>query len=505
MKTKNTNKDRSNTIETKKPPVPQSNTKEQEPKPDEKGSTIGKFLRHPYFKFGFIAILYIFWVIWVNNYWLLLGLPIIFDIYITKKVHWAFWKKKGVQKQTKIVEWVDAIIFAVIAASFIRLFFIEAYTIPTPSMEKSLLVGDYLFVSKISYGPRMPNTPIAFPFTHHTMPMTENTKAYLEWITWPYRRLAGFSDVERNDAVVFNFPTGDTVVLQNPNQGYYDMVRVWAKNLEHQDASLGMSKRTWNDYIGLARNQILNQYDIVVRPVDKKENYIKRCVAIPGDKLEIIDGQVHINDKPQDPIEKLQHNYLVETDGSGINPKVLDELNIAREDQQQHTPDFSKYYLPLTIENVEKLKSFRIVKSVTKMLAEKDSANFRIFPHSSRYPWNEDNFGPIVMPKAGETIKLDTMNIAIYRRIINTYENNELRIEGDKIFINGQQTNEYTFKMNYYWLMGDNRHNSLDSRFWGFVPEDHVVGKAVFIWLSLDKDKTFLSKIRWRRLFSLVD
>ena len=231
-------------------------------------------------KFGIYGFLYFLWVLWLGNFWFLLGIPLIFDIYITKLVHWAFWKKKGVEKQTKTVEWIDAIIFAVVAASFIRTFFIEAYTIPTSSMEKTLLVGDYLFVSKVSYGPRLPNTVLAIPFAHHTMPLTKYTPAFLTWIEEPYKRLKGLGKVERNDEVVFNFPEGDTVVLQHQEQSYYEMVRE------------------------LGRKQVWDNFDIAVRPVDKKENYIKRCVAIAGDTIEVKHGWLYVNGKPQKKIQR---------------------------------------------------------------------------------------------------------------------------------------------------------------------------------------------------------
>lgn len=435
-----------------------------------------KIFKNKYVKFGIATTIFILWVIWLGNYWLLLGLPIFYDFYITKKVHWTFWKKRGVKKQTKVIEWVDALIFAVVAATLIRMFLIEAFTIPTSSMEKTLLVGDYLFVSKVSYGPKIPNTPLSFPFAHHTLPLTNSTKSYLEWIQWPYKRLAGFGDVERNDYVVFNFPEGDTVVVQHQDQSYYALVRQ------------------------LGRDFIWNNFDVVVRPVDKKENYIKRCVAIPGDELQIKHGLVYINGQPQEKFEGLQFNYYVRTDGTRINPKALEKLDIT--DYQIHSN--SEYEFSLTAENYEKIKAFANVKSIVRIEKPDSVRSDYIFPHSPNYLWNEDNFGPLKMPKAGETVQLTIDNLPIYKRIIDIYEENDLKVENDKIFINGQETNEYTFKLNYYWMMGDNRHNSADSRFWGFVPEDHVVGKAVFIWLSLDKNKSFFSKIRWNRMFRYV-
>jgi signal peptidase I len=433
-------------------------------------------LGNKYVKFGIAFVIFILWVIWIGNYWLLIGAPIVYDVYISKKVHWAFWKKRGVKKQKKIIEWIDAIIFAVVAATLIRMFFIEAFTIPTSSMEKTLLVGDYLFVSKVSYGPKLPNTPISFPFAHHTLPLTESTKSYLEWIKWPYKRLLGFNDVERGDCVVFNFPEGDTVVIQHQDQSYYQLVR------------------------DLGRDFVWRNFDVTVRPVDKKENYIKRCVALPGDTLKIVDGIVHINSIAQEKIDGLQFNYRVITDGTRINPKVLDKMDIT----EYRVLSPNDYEFTLTQENFEKFKSFANVKAIYRNIMSDTIRAPYIFPHHQNYTWNSDNFGPLVMPKKGVTIDLTIDNLPLYKRLIESYERNILEVNGDKIFINGTETNKYTFQMDYYWLMGDNRHNSADSRFWGFVPEDHVVGKAVFIWLSLDKNKSFLSKIRWNRMFRYI-
>lgn len=444
---------------------------------------IRSILTNKWFKFITVGILYLLWVIWLGSYLWLLGLAIIFDIYITEKVHWAFWKKKNPPngKQTKVVEWIDAIIFAVIAASFIRMFFIEAYTIPTSSMEKSMLVGDYLFVSKTAYGPKTPNTPLSFPFVHNTMPVVGG-KSYSEAIKQPYKRLKGFTEIKNNDVVVFHFPEGDTVALGMPTQSYYQLIRSYGRN------------RVWNDkrYFG----------DIISRPVDKRENYIKRCVGTPGDKIELKKGQLFVNGQEQKKYDGVQYNYLVQTNGTAINPKMLDRLNISEADRNTHTS--KQYLMPLTDENADKIKAFANVQSVEKILENPGEWERAIFPADSQYPWNVDNFGPLTIPAKGETINLTIDNLPLYRRIIDIYEANELEVEGDEIKINGETATSYTFKMDYYWMMGDNRHNSADSRYWGFVPEDHVVGKAKFIWLSLDKDKGFPANIRFKRLFTVV-
>ncbi|PIF02110.1 MAG: S26 family signal peptidase [Draconibacterium sp.] len=438
-----------------------------------------ELLTNKWFKFITVGGLYLLWVIWLGNYWWLIGLAVIFDIYITQKVHWAFWKKKNPPngKQTKIVEWIDAIIFAVIAATFIRMFFIEAYTIPTSSMEKSLLVGDYLFVSKTAYGPKTPNTPLSFPFVHNTMPLIGG-KSYVEWIKSPYKRLKGFTHIKNDDVVVFHFPEGDTVALNQATQSYYQLKMLYGRD------------RIWNDK--------RNFGEIIARPVDKKENYIKRCIGIPGDVIKMEKGQLFVNGKPQEKIPGIQMKYLIKTNGTAINPKALDRLNISLADR---AVSGRQYVLPLTTENVEKIKQFSNVVSVTEIIEEPGKWDRLIFPSSENYPWNVDNFGPITIPQKGATVQLTTKNLPLYRRIIDNYENNELKVTGDQIFINGEQVSDYTFKMDYYWMMGDNRHNSADSRYWGFVPEDHVVGKAKFIWLSLNKDKSFPSNIRAKRIF----
>ncbi|BDX36712.1 signal peptidase I [Tenuifilaceae bacterium CYCD] len=434
------------------------------------------FLKHKYFKFGFAELIFILWVIWIGNYWLLLGLPIIFDFYITQKVNWTFWKKRG-QKKTVLIEWVDAIIFAVVAATLIRMFFIEAYTIPTSSMEKSLLIGDYLFVSKYSYGPKLPNTPISFPFVHHTLPLTKDTKSFIEWPRWPYKRIAGLGHVKRNDVVVFNFPEGDTVVLQDQNSSYYTLARIYG------------------------RENLRNNYDIIYRPVDKRENYIKRCVGLPGDTLQVKHGQLYVNGQEQIKIGKRQYNYRIKTDGSAINPNRFEQLGISKADQG-YSPAGGFYQIPLTEEALGKIKAMTNVVEVVKTENTDTSMMWKlIFPHDPRYPWNEDNFGPLWIPKKGVTVDLNLNNLPIYERIIDVYENNDLSVRNGEIYINGTVAKTYTFKMDYYFMMGDNRHNSADSRFWGFVPEDHVVGEAMFVWLSLDKDKSFPMNIRWNRMF----
>jgi signal peptidase I len=359
---------------------------------------------------------------------------------------WFLIKTRHGQRKSKTREWIDAIIFAVIAATLIRTFFIEAYTIPTESMEKSLLVGDFLFVSKVSYGPRIPNTPLSFPFAHHTMPLIGG-KSYLEWIKIGYHRLWGFSKIENNDVVVFNWPA----------------------------ETLG-------------------------RPVDKKENYIKRCIGIAGDTIAIVDRQIFINGKLVEAPEKSQFAYHVRTDGSGFNFSALAKMDITEKQQYSETD----YEFRLSAAGAEKMKQMYNVKTVDPLVGPKGNFLEHIFPSDRNFPWNADNFGPLYIPKKGATINLSVDKLPLYRKIITDYEHNKLEVNGSEILINGQPATSYTFKMDYYFMMGDNRHNSEDSRFWGFVPEDHIVGKAVFIWFSWNRDGKFFNKIRWNRLFNLI-
>ncbi|WP_353135835.1 signal peptidase I [Pseudopedobacter sp.] len=362
-----------------------------------------------------------------------------------------FWQKSDKEKKAKkkksaTREWLDAIIFAVIAATIIRGLFIEAYTIPTGSMERSLLVGDFLFVSKVNYGARTPITPISFPFAHHTMPIT-GTKAYWDGWQLPYHRLPGLQKVKRNDVVVFNYP---------------------------MDA-----------------DEPLN------RPIDKRENYIKRCLAIGGDTLVINDGVVSVNGKVADLPERSQTEYYVKTNGVDFNPIAMADLDL---DLVQR-PSRDVYVFAMPKSEVEKLKAFSNVQDIKEIYSEKGEYRDEIFPHDPRHAWNQDNYGPIIIPAEGWTVKLDSNNFSIYERAIRIYENNKLEIKDGKYYINDKAADSYTFKQNYYWMMGDNRHNSADSRYWGFVPEDHIVGKALFIWMSWNDQGSFLSKIRWNRLF----
>ncbi|MGO4877821.1 signal peptidase I [Pedobacter psychrotolerans] len=395
-------------------------------------------------------------------------------------MNWKIWKKKNdhKKKKTKTREWVDAIVFAVVAATIIRVFFIEAYTIPSGSMERSLLIGDFLFVSKVNYGARIPMTPVAFPFAHHTMPLT-GTKAYWDGIQWKYHRLPGLSEIKRNDVVVFNLPVGDTVALENQEPSYYNLIR----------------QSDWKT--------VNSQYTVNSRPVDKRENIIKRCIGIPGDVVAMKNGIVSINGKI-DPLKNTgQMPYKIKLTTANVNLEVFRNLGFKVSEMQQL--DGETYIANATSEMIQKLKPLDFVKSVELSVTPSTANDGDLFPLDPNRKWNVDNFGPVKIPAKGWTVKINSNTMPLYYRVIRTYEGNKVEQKGGVWYINNQPATTYTFKMNYYWMMGDNRHNSTDSRYWGFVPEDHVVGKALFIWMSFDADASFFHKIRWSRLFKSIN
>ncbi|MDR2913217.1 MAG: S26 family signal peptidase [Tannerella sp.] len=468
--------------------------------------------KRQWINFSIWAVLYTLFTVWMGNWWLLLGLLVLIDIYLTKFIPWGAWKKSKNPKVQNALNWIDDILFALIAVYIINIFVFQNYQIPSSSLEKTLLVGDYLFVSKLSYGPRVPNTPISFPLVQNTLPIL-NCKSYLEWPEWGYKRVKGLGHVKRNDIVVFNFPAGDTVALGRTNPDYYLQVKYNPGGRE----GIRLNKATYGD--------------VIYRPVDKRENYVKRCVGMPGDSLQIIDNQLYIDGKILKNTKNVQYVYYVETDGTRITDEIFRRLQVSEDDRQlvsftsELTENTQYYYhalphigftpgadgrynpiyrLPLTTEAYEMIQK---IPSVQKIVIEPDIIGGDVYPIDYELGWTRDNYGPIWIPKKGATITLNEKNLAIYHRCIRNYENNTLETGADgSVKINGQPATTYTFKYDYYWMMGDNRHCSADSRSWGFVPEDHVIGKPILIWLSLDKDRgLFNGGIRWNRMFRFVD
>lgn len=488
--------------------------------------------RTQWIKCTIAILLYLAFLIWVRSWWGLIVVPFIFDIYITKKIPWSFWKKSKNPTVRNVMSWVDAIVFALVAVYFVNIYIFQNYQIPSSSLEKSLLVGDFLYVSKMSYGPRVPNTPLSMPLAQHTLPIL-NTKSYIEWPQWKYKRAPGFGKVKLNDIVVFNFPAGDTVALNNQQTDFYSIAygegqRLYPKQIEMDSLTRQQQRAVYDLYYNAGRQQILSNPrvygEIVYRPVDRRENYVKRCVGLPGDTLQIVDGQVMIDGKAIENPENLQFNYFVQTTGPYITEDMFRELGISKADQTLYDDSSWEetfrqirldnrnaqgkmapiYHLPLTKKMYETLSGNK--KLISKIVMEPEEYAGQMYPLNLHTKWNRNNYGPIWIPAKGATITLTEDNLPIYERCIVAYEGNKLEIKPDGIYINGEKTDQYTFKMDYYWMMGDNRHNSADSRYWGFVPEDHVVGKPIVVWLSLDKDRGwFDGKIRWNRLFKWVD
>lgn len=468
--------------------------------------------RKQWIKFSVVFIVGLLFIFWSGYYGLFLVLLLLFDSYITKYIPWSFWRKSENKAFKKVMEWADAIGFALVAVYFINTFFFQNYQIPSSSLEKSLLVGDFLCVSKVSYGARSAMTPFAFPLVQNTFPILD-CKSYLDKPQMEYKRLAGFGQVKRGDIVVFNFPAGDTVAIKVQNPDYYTLCKIEPGG---RDAVWANKERYG---------------DIVYRPVDRRENFVKRCVGLPGDVLQIKDNTIFINGKAQKQPDNVQFLYVVQTDGTALSSKLLSDMGVSKEDyegslyysnkwnlapdavagleQKGLSPEnnFGEVYiLPLTNDMVKDLSSKPFVRKVSRMDDKGEFYNERpmYYPLDFDTNWTDSNYGPIWIPKRGSTIKFDKdvdYKVATYFRCIKNYEGNEFEYRDGKVYINGKQADSYTFQYDYYFMMGDNRHKSADSRSWGFVPEDHIVGEPLFVWLSLDKDKSWFSKIRWNRIF----
>lgn len=469
-------------------------------------------MRKQWLKFVVVLVPYLLFLFWLKSWLGLLVIPFIYDVYISRKIRWSWWKDAEGPVRF-IMSWVDALVFALVAVYFIHLFFFQNYVIPSSSLEKSLLTGDYLFVSKVSYGPRIPETPLTMPLTQHTMPVI-NTKSYIEWPQWDYRRVKGLGKVQLNDIVVFNYPAGDTILTEEKYQAndYYAMVysfgqQIYQSQMPNPITPDSLSPQQQLDYFNMlyniGRNYIVNNPNeygsIDHRPTDRRENYVKRCVGLPGQTLQIKNRIVYLDGKANKEPENVQYTYYVKLKAD-LPDDLLKELGISGEDLLSLNQNG---YMPLTKKAVKVLSARKDL--VASIRLNTDAATGEVYPLNAVTGWTRDNYGPIWIPKKGETVQLTLKNIALYERPIRVYEHNQLDIRNGRIYINGREAHSYTFKMDYYWMMGDNRHNSADSRYWGFVPEDHIVGKPIFIWWSSDPDRRGFSGIRWNRLFRWVD
>lgn len=441
--------------------------------------------------------------LWLGNWWLfVLLLLFFFDLYISRLIPWRWWQKSQSKAVRSTMSLIEDIVVVLILVSVLNLFFFQMFKIPTSSLEKTNLVGDHLIVSKVNYGPRVPMTPLALPLVHNQIPGT-GAKSFSEAIKLPYRRLKGFEDIKRGDIVVFNFPAGDTVPTKVLNPDYYTLVSRYGR------------ERIWGDRETFG--------EIIYRPVDMRDHYVKRLVGMPGDTLQVKANTLIVNGESRPWPKEAQLNYFVQTKGGTFSSDELDKLGISKDDifvldgsdpnylplyralrlepdTTGNVPSYGMvYHFPLTRDMLAKLEKHSAVK---KIVVEPDPSpdQFTTYPLDADFGWTRDNYGPIWIPKKGATVKLTRSNLPLYERVIRNFEGHALEVKGSDILIDGKPASEYTFGMDYFFMMGDNRHNSADSRAWGFVPEDHIVGKPILIWISIDKNKPFFKGgFRWDR------
>ena len=475
----------------------------------------GEITKKEWIKAGVYLALYILFLIWVRSWMGIILIPFIFDAFTTHIIKWKWWKNVKNKSLYQIMDWVDAIVFALVAVYFVNIYLFQNYAIPSSSLEKSLLTGDHLYVSKVAYGPRKPMTPLTMPLTQNQFP--GGTKSYFDKPQWPYERIKGFGKIKLNEIVVFNYPSGDTLV-SNPkwsSADYYGMIvyplgKSKCKEIELDSLSTLDQRRVYDFYYKVGRQEVLQNEDvfgkIISRPVDRRENYVKRCVGLPGQTLEIKDGIIWLDGVQNKQPDEVQTNYIV-TLQRPIPESLREKLHLTLDDLDAQHNKAGTHVFPLTQEAKELLTGQTgIVSDIRPYIPTVEESEW-LFPQNKNTKWTIDNYGPIWIPAKGATLDINLENLPFYERIIKVYEGNDLKVEHDgTILINGQKADSYTFKMDYYWMMGDNRQNSADSRFWGFVPEDHIVGRPVFIWLSLDKDKNWgqKGKIRWNRMFRAV-
>ena len=450
-------------------------------------------------RFGVVSVIFFLWVIWMGNPWLLFLWILLADIYLTCFIPWNWWKRSSNRFVRMIMNWVDAIVYALILVYFIFAFIGQNYTIPSSSLEKSLLVGDYLWVNKAIYGPRVPQTPVHFPLTQHTLPVV-NTQSYLEKPQLSYHRLPGLRSVERGDIVVFNYPQGDTVLtaIDLANGDYYDIIeRLRAQGIADPRAYIADNPQRFGE--------------VKWRPVDRRENYVKRAIGLPGERLMIVDDAIYINGKPIAVPEQAPFKYIVAVKHP-VSSDVWLDLGVRRENQApipgfEVLPEYAGAYVysvPLTEEKAAQVAQWPdLAQPLVKENKLLPPQNFLgVFPLGNNYGWTRSNMGEIWIPKRGKTLHLTLNNLPLYRRVIETYEGNKVDVRNGQIYINGKATDRYTFRMDYYWMMGDNRDWSADSRYWGFVPEDHIIGSPAFILISFDEERSLGNdKIRWNRIF----
>lgn len=462
----------------------------------------------------FWTVVILLFCLWMSSLWPLLIIPFVIDLYWTHYIPWSWWRSIENRALREVMSWVDAIVFAIVAVWILQAFFFQNFMIPTTSLEKTMLAGDYLLVSKYHYGPRVPMTPLSLPVFQHTITVFGNDicKSYLDKPQLDYKRMPGLTDIKRNDIVVFNYPLGDSIIAKSPTEDYYN-----AK--DYLMNSQGMSRQEFDRVVG----------EVFSRPVDRRENYVKRCIGLPGETLQIIDRQVFIDGQPLENPQEMQHMRLVYTNGPAIPNTYWHRLGVYTQgngttlgkDVQELTGENLSYvagimgiepdsitgkYNHLYLVNLTQAKAEAVAQRKEVEWVRLEPSELEgyagIFPHSPLFRWKANNYGPIFIPKAGASIELNEENVILYGRCIRTYEGNTLEKDAQgNYLLNGEKATSYTFRMDYYWMMGDNRDNSADSRFWGFVPEDHIVGTPLFIWISIDQET---GEWRWDRLFKSV-